>query len=248
MSQRNFVAYYRVSTEKQGRSGLGLEAQQEAVRSYLNGGAWTLVAEVVEVESGKKNDRPRLAEALRLCRLHGAVLIIAKLDRLARNVAFISNLMESGVEFTAVDFPQANRLTVHILAAVAEHEREMISKRTKDALASKRAFYARLTDQEKAELRLRGKATQLGGNQGKVHLVARKGALASAVIRSTKAKRRAADVAPIVHELQAAGASLRKMAAALNDRHIPTARGSRWTATQVMRVLDQAGSRKTIAL
>jgi hypothetical protein len=248
MSQRNLVAYYRVSTEKQGRSGLGLEAQQEAVRSYLNGGAWTLVAEVVEVESGKKNDRPRLAEALRLCRLHGAVLIIAKLDRLARNVAFISNLMESGVEFTAVDFPQANRLTVHILAAVAEHEREMISKRTKDALASKRAFYARLTDQEKAELRLRGKATQLGGNRGKVHLVARKGALASAVIRSTKAKRRAADVAPIVHELQAAGASLRKMAAALNDRHIPTARGSRWTATQVMRVLDQAGSRKTIAL
>ena len=248
MSQRKFVAYYRVSTEKQGRSGLGLEAQQEAVRSYLNGGAWTLVAEVVEVESGKKNDRPRLAEALRLCRLHGAVLIIAKLDRLARNVAFISNLMESGVEFTAVDFPQANRLTVHILAAVAEHEREMISKRTKDALASKRAFYARLTDQEKAELRLRGKATQLGGNRGKVHLVARKGALASAVIRSTKAKRRAADVAPIVHELQAAGASLRKVAAALNDRHIPTARGSRWTATQVMRVLDQAGSRKTIAL
>jgi predicted site-specific integrase-resolvase len=248
MSARKFVAYYRVSTEKQGRSGLGLEAQQEAVRSYLNGGAWTLVAEVVEIESGKRNDRPRLAEALRLCRLHGAVLIIAKLDRLARNVAFISNLMESGVEFTAVDFPQANRLTVHILAAVAEHEREMISKRTKDALASKRAFYARLTDQEKAELRLRGKATQLGGNRGKVHLVARKGALASAVIRSTKAKRRAADVAPIVHELQAAGASLRKVAAALNDRHIPTARGSRWTATQVMRVLDQAGSRKTIAL
>jgi predicted site-specific integrase-resolvase len=248
MSQRKFVAYYRVSTEKQGRSGLGLEAQQEAVRTYLRGGDWQLMAEVVEIESGKRNDRPRLAEALRLCRLQGAVLIIAKLDRLARNVAFISNLMESGVEFTAVDFPQANRLTVHILAAVAEHEREMISKRTKDALASKRAFYARLTDQEKAELRLRGKATQLGGNRGKVHLVARKGALASAVIRSTKAKRRAADVAPIVHELQAAGASLRKVAAALNDRHIPTARGSRWTATQVMRVLDQAGSRKTIAL
>ena len=248
MSQRKFVAYYRVSTEKQGRSGLGLEAQQEAVRTYLRGGDWQLMAEVVEIESGKRNDRPCLAEALRLCRLQGAVLIIAKLDRLARNVAFISNLMESGVEFTAVDFPQANRLTVHILAAVAEHEREMIARRTKDALASKRAFYARLTEQEKAELRARGKATQLGGNRGKVHLVARKGALASAVIRSTKAKRRAADVAPIVHELQAAGASLRKVAATLNDRHIPTARGSRWTATQVMRVLDQAGSRKTIAI
>ena len=105
MAQGKFVAYYRVSTAKQGRSGLGLEAQQEAVRSYLNGGSWQLVAEVVEVESGKRNDRPKLAEALRLCRLHGATLIIAKLDRLARNVAFISNLMESGVEFTAVDFP-----------------------------------------------------------------------------------------------------------------------------------------------
>jgi predicted site-specific integrase-resolvase len=247
MSVRKLVAYYRVSTEKQGRSGLGLEAQQEAVRAYLNGGNWNLVAEVVEVESGKRNDRPRLAEALRLCRLHGAVLIIAKLDRLARNVAFISNLMESGVEFTAVDFPQANRLTVHILAAVAEHEREMISKRTKEALASKRAFYARLTDQEKAELRLRGKATQLGGNRGKIHLAYQKGAQASQVVRSGRADRRAADVAPIVHELQAGGASLRKVAAALNDRSIPTARGSRWTATQVTRVLDRSGSRKTIA-
>src|SRR6201996_47906 len=98
-----FVAYYRVSTKRQGRSGLGLEAQQEAVRSYLNGGSWSLVAEVVEVESGKRADnRPKLAEALSLCRLHGATLIIAKLDRLARNVAFISNLMEAGVEFIAV--------------------------------------------------------------------------------------------------------------------------------------------------
>jgi DNA invertase Pin-like site-specific DNA recombinase len=201
------------------------------------------MAEVVEVESGKKNDRPRLAEALRLCRLHGATLIIAKLDRLARNVAFISNLMESGVEFTAVDFPQANRLTVHILAAVAEHEREMTSKRTKDALASKRAFYARLTDQEKAELRLKGKATQLGGNRGKIHLVAKQGALASAVVRSTRAKRRAADIGPIVADIRASGAtSLRQIAAALNERHIRTARGKEWTATQVMRVLERTGA------
>src|SRR3712207_6842151 len=172
MAQGKFVAYYRVSTAKQGKSGLGLEAQQEAVRSYLNGGAWQLVDEVVEVESGKRNDRPKLAEALRLCRLHSATLIIAKLDRLARNVAFISNLMESGVEFTAVDFPQANRLTVHILAAVAEHEREMISRRTKDALAAAKA---------------RGK--KLGGNRGKIHLVSEKGAAVSAVVRSAKAKR-----------------------------------------------------------
>src|SRR4051794_12265193 len=122
MAQGQFVAYYRVSTERQGRSGLGLEAQQEAVRAYLNGGSWRLVAEVIEVESGKRSDRPKLAEALRLCRMHGATLIIAKLDRLARNVAFVSNLMESGVEFTAVDFPPGNRPTGHILSGVGEHK------------------------------------------------------------------------------------------------------------------------------
>ena len=131
-----FVAYYRVSTQRQGRSGLGLEAQQTAVRDYLNGGDWRLVAELTEVESGKRSDRPKLVEALKLCRLHGATLIIAKLDRLARNVAFVSNLMEAGVEFHAVDFPQANRLTIHILAAVAEHEARAISERTRAALAS----------------------------------------------------------------------------------------------------------------
>ena len=134
-----YVAYYRVSTAKQGASGLGLEAQQEAVRTYLNGGNWQLVAELTEVESGKRNDRPKLAEALRLCRTRKATLIIAKLDRLARNVNFISNLMEAKVEFTAVDFPTANRLTVHILAAVAEHEALMISARTKAALQAAKA-------------------------------------------------------------------------------------------------------------
>src|SRR4051794_2829544 len=103
MARGKFVAYYRVSTARQGQSGLGLEAQKEAVRTYLNGGSWKLVAEVIEVESGKRSDRPQLHEALRLCRFHGATLIIAKLDRLARNVAFISNLMESGVDFVAVD-------------------------------------------------------------------------------------------------------------------------------------------------
>jgi DNA invertase Pin-like site-specific DNA recombinase len=132
----NFVAYYRVSTERQGRSGLGLEAQQKAVRDHLNGGNWGIVAEFTEVESGKRSDRPQLAAALAACRLRGAKLIIAKLDRLARNVHFVSGLMESGVDFVAADFPQANRLTVHILAAVAEHEAKMISERTKVALAA----------------------------------------------------------------------------------------------------------------
>jgi DNA invertase Pin-like site-specific DNA recombinase len=117
MAAGRFAAYYRVSTKRQGHSGLGLEAQRQAVITYLNGGKWKLVAEETEIESGtrKGNNRPALARALAQCRLHNATLIIAKLDRLARNVAFISNLMESGVDFVACDFPQANRLTVHIL-------------------------------------------------------------------------------------------------------------------------------------
>src|SRR5580704_15109370 len=120
MAKGKFVSYLRVSTARQGASGLGLEAQRKAVMDHLNGGRWSLIAECVEVESGKRSDRPKLAEALRLCRLHKATLIIAKIDRLARNVAFISNLMESGVEFVVVDMPQANRFTLHIMAAVAE--------------------------------------------------------------------------------------------------------------------------------
>ena len=129
MAKRKLVSYLRVSTARQGTSGLGLEAQRAAVAGFLNGGEWTLLEEVLEVESGKRNDRPALASALKLCRKHRATLVIAKLDRLARNVAFISNLMESGVEFVAVDMPQANRFVVHILAAVAEQEAEAISRR-----------------------------------------------------------------------------------------------------------------------
>jgi DNA invertase Pin-like site-specific DNA recombinase len=228
MAQGKFVAYYRVSTAKQGRSGLGLEAQQEAVRSYLNGGSWQLVDEVVEVESGKRNDRPKLAEALRLCRLHGATLIIAKLDRLARNVAFISNLMESGVEFTAVDFPQANRLTVHILAAVAEHEAKAISTRTKDALAAAKA---------------RGK--RLGGDRGNLPAVAKAGAVASVASRTAKADSRASDLAPIIEELKASGAvSLRQIAAGLNAKGIRTARGHEWSAIQVQRAIERVDARQ----
>src|SRR3954451_8955931 len=131
-----FVTYSRVSTDKQGRSGLGLEAQEAAVQGYAAAFAGEIAASFVEVESGKRNDRPQLAAALAACRKHKATLVISKLDRLARNVAFIANLMESKVDFVAVDMPSANKLTVHILAAVAEHEREMISARTKAALAA----------------------------------------------------------------------------------------------------------------
>jgi DNA invertase Pin-like site-specific DNA recombinase len=214
-----FVAYYRVSTQRQGRSGLGLDAQQAAVRNYLNGGDWRLVGEVTEVESGKRSDRPKLAEALKLCRLHGATLIIAKLDRLARNVAFISNLMEAGVEFHAVDFPQANRLTVHILAAVAEHEAKVISERTKAALAAAKR-----------------RGVKLGGYRGTTLTKAMRKAASETLEK--RADARAADLAPIITELQASGAtSLRAIAAGLNQRQIPTAKGGQWSATQVMRVM-----------
>jgi DNA invertase Pin-like site-specific DNA recombinase len=216
----NFVAYYRVSTERQGRSGLGLEAQKAAVREHLNGGNWKIVAEFVEVESGKRSDRPQLAAALGACALRGAKLIIAKLDWLARNVAFVSNLMEAGVDFVAVDFPTANRLTVHILAAVAEHEAKMISERTKAALAAAKA---------------RGR--KLGGNRGvPLTLEARQ---AGCERRTTIADERAAALAPTIVELRAAGAAtLQAIADGLNGAGIPTASGrGEWHPVQVSRVL-----------
>jgi DNA invertase Pin-like site-specific DNA recombinase len=219
-----FVAYYRVSTDRQGRSGLGLEAQREAVRAYLGQRSAALLEEVTEVESGKRADRPRLAEALRLCRVHGATLIIAKLDRLARNVAFVSGLMESGVEFVAVDFPQANRLTVHILAAVAEHEAAMISQRTRDALAAAKA-----------------RGVKLGGDRRRFAAVRHLGNPASAVSRTARANRRAADIAPLARGLQDAGMSFRQIAAELDRRAVSTPRGiGTWSATQVQRILQRA--------
>lgn len=133
METPKFIAYYRVWTDRQGRSGLGLEAQQRAVSVFLQGRG-ELIEKFTEIESGRKNDRPQLTAALNACHCYKATLVIAKLDRLARNVYFVSGLMESGVEFIAVDMPEVNRLTIHILAAVAEHEREMISQRTKAAL------------------------------------------------------------------------------------------------------------------
>jgi DNA invertase Pin-like site-specific DNA recombinase len=139
MAAGRFVSYLRVSTAKQGHSGLGLEAQRIAVADYLNGGNWHLVTEVVEIESGKRSDRPKLAEALRLCRLHNATLVIAKLDRLSRDAHFLLGLEKAGVDFVAADMPSANRLTVGIMAMVADEERGMISKRTKDALAASKA-------------------------------------------------------------------------------------------------------------
>lgn len=225
MANGKFVAYFRVSTAKQGRSGLGLEAQREAVMSYLNGGNWQLVAEFTEVESGKRNDRPQLAAALAACRARRATLVIAKLDRLARNVAFVSSLMESRVEFIAVDNPNANPLTIHILVAMAEHEAKMISARTKAALAAAAA---------------RGKV--LGGYRDGARergiAVAAKGTAAV----TAKAEERAADILPEVEAIRAKGiTSARGIARELNAAGIPSPRGGQWQTTSVQRLLARAG-------
>lgn len=239
MSHGRFVSYLRVSTDRQGASGLGIEAQREAIRLHLNGTA--PLAELIEVESGTRSDRPMLQEALTLCRLHRAKLVIAKLDRLARNVHFVSSLMESGVDFVAVDFPTANRLTVHILAAVAEHEAQMISARTKAALARKKAWYETLTDEQRAELEAQGRPTRLGGNRGGLDGVGHLGRAASVRVRSDKADRRAADLAPMIRGLIASGMSQRAVARELTRREIPTPQGKAvWAGPQVAAVLARS--------
>jgi DNA invertase Pin-like site-specific DNA recombinase len=210
-----FVAYFRVSTDKQGKSGLGLEAQREAVMNYLNGGRWTLVDEFTEIESGKRNDRPELEMALAACKRQKAKLVIAKLDRLGRNLAFIATLMESGVEFVAVDNPHANKLTVHILAAVAQHEREMISERTKAALAAAKKRGQRLGNPNLSAAAKRGVAAL-----------------------KANARHFAANVRPIIEEIMRAGAtSHNAIAAKLNERNVRTARGGVWTHVQVGAIL-----------
>ena len=205
-----FVAYYRVSTDRQGRSGLGLEAQQSAVRGYL--GATAPIAVFTEIETGKRNDRPELQRALALCRKRKARLVIAKLDRLSRNLAFIAALMDSGVEFVAVDNPHATRLTLHILAAVAEHEREMIAARTKAALAAAKA-----------------RGIRLGRN----------GAQRLAPAHRAEAVERARQLAPMLAELKIAGMSARRMAAELTARRVATPSGGRWHAQSVLRMVDR---------
>jgi DNA invertase Pin-like site-specific DNA recombinase len=223
MAQGKWISYLRVSTGRQGRSGLGLEAQRKSVEDFLNGGRWQLVKEFVEVESGKKTDRQRpvLAEAIKACRLYGAKLVIAKLDRLSRNAHFLLGLKEAGVDFVAADLPTANRLTVGIMAMVAEEEGRMISERTKAALAAARR-----------------RGVQLGGYNKNPKLTAQ-ARTAGQQANARIAAERAADIGPVIAELQAAGAtSLRAIAAGLNERAIPTARGTgSWSATQVMRVL-----------
>jgi len=221
MANGKFIAYYRVSTARQGDSGLGLGAQQEAVRKFLNGGSWNLVGEFQEVETGKGSDalskRPQLRAALDACRKQGATLVIAKLDRLARNVHFVSGLMESRVRFLACDMPEANELTIHIMAAFAEHEAKRISQRTKEALAMAKARGVELGKAGPANLR-----PNVEKRQGEADAFASK-------LRSLFA-------GMAVRQL-----SQRAMVAELNQIGVPTPRGGEWRLSQVQRVLARLG-------
>lgn len=205
------VAYYRVSTDRQGKSKLGLEAQQIAVCQFIHANDLQLLKEYTEVESGKKKNRPRLKQALAYCRKHKALLIIARLDRLARNVAFVSSLMERDIDFIAVDNPNASKIVLHMLAAFAEHERDQISKRTREALqaAKKRGIIL--------------------GKHGKILSEKNKQA----------ALNFAQQMKPAIEELQRRGiTTIRAIAAELNSHNVPTYRKKgRWHATSVQNLL-----------
>jgi DNA invertase Pin-like site-specific DNA recombinase len=224
MASGGFVSYLRVSTDKQGTSGLGLEAQRQAVAAYLNGGDWTIVGEFVEVESGRNSERPVLAQALATARLHRVPLVVAKVDRLTRSLAFLTRLIEAGVDVRFCDLPKiegpAGRFMLQQMAAIAELEAGMISKRTKEALAAAKT-----------------RGVKLGGSRGvKIGDAARAAGRAKLVERSNA---RAVDLAPLIANLHASGVnSYNGIARALTDRGIPTARGARkWTPTQVARVI-----------
>ncbi|MBA4105670.1 MAG: resolvase [Pirellula sp.] len=209
----NVVSYYRVSTARQGQSGLGLDAQRTAIESFCKSNNATTVAEFTEIETGKRNNRPQIAKAIQRCKETGATLVIGKLDRLARNVHFVSGLMESGVSFIAADNPNANRLTVHLLAAIAEHEAHLISKRTKEALAASRA---------------RGVLPRIPTSHE---------AASARAANSTAAAKHAEAVKPIAKAKRGLGWSLQQVADFLNGRGHRTRFGKAWSPTAVMRLL-----------
>jgi DNA invertase Pin-like site-specific DNA recombinase len=215
-AKKRYISYYRVSTSKQGESGLGLEAQRTAVARFLssqNAGDDQPIAEFTEIESGKRSkNRPQLLAALDLCRTQKAMLVIAKLDRLARNVHFISGLMQNKVEFVAVDMPQANNLTIHILAAVAEDEALRISARTKAALEAAKA-----------------RGTRLGNPRWQESIQAARQAHNAGVV--------APELLAMVREDRAKGMTLRAIADRLNALGLHTAKGSNWYASTVRAVL-----------
>ncbi|SFP16816.1 recombinase family protein [Qipengyuania nanhaisediminis] len=219
-----FAAYYRVSTDKQGRSGLGLEAQRQSVRALCEARGWEIVSEFTEVESGKRNDRPELNAALDHARLTGAKLVVAKLDRLSRDAAFTLQLRNSGVDFTCADNPDVNRLTIGLLAVINEDERERISERTKAALAAAKARGVKLGNPNGA------KALRRAG----------RGNCASVAAIQNNADRFAESLRGTVNAIRRDGVtSLAGTAAELIARHMRTARGGKWHASSVKNLLKR---------
>jgi DNA invertase Pin-like site-specific DNA recombinase len=227
-SQNQFVTYYRVSTARQGLSGLGLDAQRLTVAQYLSGSTRTVLAEFLEVETGKGANaldrRPELRAALELCKKSGATLLIAKLDRLARNVHFVSGLMESKVKFVACDLPEANQLTIHIMAAFAEHEARRISERTRDALAAAKARGVVLGASGPANLKRHTQQRQVAAGAFNARLI------------------------PLLSGFASQGLSRRAMVVQLNDLGIKAPRGGAWSLGQVQRVTQsQLGQASCLA-
>jgi DNA invertase Pin-like site-specific DNA recombinase len=213
-----YVAYYRVSTDRQGRSGLGLDAQKIAVEAHLKRSGGVLKAEFTEVQSGKDDDRLQLSEALKLCRWTSSTLLIAKLDRLSRNVAFLAALQQAGTKFVACDLPEANELVVHILAAVAQAERKAISERTKAALAAAKARGVRL-----------GNPHLKPGNAASAEFARR--------TRSENVRRRATELGEVITHAEKRGCNtLRALAEHLNQLGVTTSQGGQWYANSVRRI------------
>ena len=231
MATGKFVSYLRVSTDKQGKSQLGLEAQREAVTQYLNGGDWQLAEEVVEVESGKKADRPELQRAIRLCQGLGATLLVAKFDRLSRDAHFLLGLQKSGIKFVAADNPQANDLTVGILAIVAENEAKAISERTKAALQAAKA---------------RGQVLGAYSKTDKTKFVGRVGtaedAAKAVAAKKLKADERAQDAVRILEDMGLSlSMSSSKLAKLLTEKQVktPSGRSTTWQTTTVQRLKER---------
>lgn len=223
------VAYHRVSTVKQGNSGLGLEAQQAAIKAYADRTGACIVQAFTEIESGKLNQRPELLKALHHAKVTGSVLVIAKLDRLSRNAAFLLTLQDSGVQFVAADMPEANNFTVGIMALVAQQEREATSKRTKEALQAAKA-----------------RGQKLGNPNGAAALLrAGKGNAAGVQAVRAKANEYAHEMQAVLAHLQTQGkTSLGALVEALNGGGYKTPRGGAWHKTSVRNLLDRLAANR----
>ena len=232
------VSYLRVSTKKQGQSGLGLEAQRAAVAEYAAKEGCKVVAEYVEVESGKKAARPELAKALNHCRAAKACLVVAKLDRLSRNVAFLSGLMEAGVDFVACDNPTANKFTVHILAAVAEQEAKAISERTRVALAAAK---------KRGVLLGSARPGHWQGIEAKRRAGSKRGVRRAAELRTQAASLHNSMAVTTALTLRQAGMSWMEIATELNRRGLVTRRGNGWSKSSIFAAVRAAASCVAVA-